>query len=165
MRRKVAERAGDRCEYCLIHQRLVASKHQVDHVIAEKHGGATELDNLALWCLTCNLRKGSDISSFDPETTLLAALFNPRTQLWSEHFRLESARIVGLTPEGRATVEFLHLNSFERLMERSDFIRAGRLPLGKMRRYPQRPGAKIEFAQSPNILLSPPSTDPSSLPP
>jgi len=128
MRRQVVERARDCCEYCLLHQSLVASSHQVDHVIAEKHGGVTELDNLALSCLTCNLRKASDVASFDPATDLLTALFNPRTQLWSEHFRLEEDRIVGLTPEGRTTVEFLQLNSFERLLERSEFIRAGVYP-------------------------------------
>ena len=38
MRRQVIERAHECCEYCLIHQSLAASRHQVDHVIAEKHG-------------------------------------------------------------------------------------------------------------------------------
>ena len=128
LRRHVVERARDCCEYCLIHQAVAASSHQVDHVIAEKHGGATDLENLALSCLTCNLRKGSDVSSFDPDTALLTALFNPRTQMWAEHFCLEGDRIIGLTPEGRTTVEFLQLNSFERLMERSELIRAGIYP-------------------------------------
>lgn len=54
MRRKVVERAGDCCEYCLLHQNLTASTHQVDHVIAEKHGGKTTLENLALSCTVCN---------------------------------------------------------------------------------------------------------------
>jgi hypothetical protein len=90
--------------------------------------GVTELDNLALSCLTCNLRKGSDVASFDPITDSLTPLFNPRTQVWSEHFRLDEDRIIGLTPEGRTTVEFLQLNSFERLMERAEFIRANAYP-------------------------------------
>jgi 5-methylcytosine-specific restriction endonuclease McrA len=41
------------------------TKHQVDHVIAEKHGGQTALDNLALSCTVRNRQKGSDISSID----------------------------------------------------------------------------------------------------
>jgi 5-methylcytosine-specific restriction endonuclease McrA len=31
-------------------QELTASMHQVDHVIAEKHGGQTAIENLALSC-------------------------------------------------------------------------------------------------------------------
>jgi 5-methylcytosine-specific restriction endonuclease McrA len=48
LRRQVVERAGNCCEYCLLPQELVASPHQVDHVIAEKHGGQTVIENLAL---------------------------------------------------------------------------------------------------------------------
>ncbi|MCZ6795360.1 MAG: HNH endonuclease signature motif containing protein [Planctomycetota bacterium] len=68
MRRRVVDRAGNRCEYCLLDQEFAASTHQVDQVIAEKHGGETTLDNLALSCTVCNRRKGSDVSSIDPET-------------------------------------------------------------------------------------------------
>ncbi len=128
LRRKVFERAADCCEYCRLHQSLVASVHQVDHVIAEKHGGPTTLENLALSCMTCNLRKASDVASFDPDTGDLVPLFNPRTQSWSEHFNLDGPRLVGLTAIGRTTVEFLQLNSFERLVEREAFIRAGVYP-------------------------------------
>jgi 5-methylcytosine-specific restriction endonuclease McrA len=53
-RRRVIERAGGACEYCLVHQDLGASSHQVDHVIAEKHGGRTTLRNLALSCMPWN---------------------------------------------------------------------------------------------------------------
>ena len=125
VRRRVAARAGDCCEYCRIHQDSSASTHQVDHVIAEKHGGETVLENLALSCTTCNLRKGSDIASTDPATGLLTPFFNPRTQRWPEHFRLDGEYLIGLTAEGRTTVEFLLLNSFERLAERSELIQAG----------------------------------------
>lgn len=83
LRRQVIERAGHRCEDCLLPQDLAASAHQVDHVIAEKHGGQTSLDNLALSCTVCNRRKGSDIGSINPETGSLVPLFNPRT-----HWRL-----------------------------------------------------------------------------
>ena len=128
LRRQMIERAGDCCEYCLLPQDLVASSHQVDHVIAEKHGGQTALDNLALSCTVCNRRKGSDIGSVDPETGILVPLFNPRTQPWSDHFMLDGAPIVGLTDVGHRTVAFLQLNAFERLMERDALIRTGRYP-------------------------------------
>jgi hypothetical protein len=76
----------------------------------------------------CNRRKGSDISSVDPETGNLVSLFNPWNQRWSDHFALEGVRIVGLTDIGRTTVEFLQLNAFERVMERNALMRAGRYP-------------------------------------
>ena len=128
LRRQVIERAGNYCEYCLLPQELAASTHQVDHVIAEKHGGQTSLENLALSCTVCNRRKGSDISSLDPVTGALVPLFHPRTQHWGEHFRLDGVHIVGMTAEGRTTVTFLILNAIERLLERAAFIRAGQYP-------------------------------------
>jgi hypothetical protein len=129
-RRRVVERAGNAREYCLIHQDVAASRHQVDHVISEKHRGRTVLTNLALSCLPCNLRKGSDIASLDPASGELASLFNPRSMRWANHFVLDAARIVGKTPEGRATVEFLRLNSLERLLERAELIDRGYYPTG-----------------------------------
>lgn len=127
-RRTVRARAGRCCEYCLIHEEFGAAAHQVDHVVAEKHGGATSLANLALSCVVCNRRKGSDIASIDPETGRLVPLFNPRLQRWSEHFRLAGARIVGRTPRGRATVHLLQLNSDERLLERRELVLSGLYP-------------------------------------
>jgi len=131
LRGQVVERAGKRCEYCLIHEDDVVAAHQIDHVIAEKHGGATDPDNLAFSCMLCNLRKVSDLSSVDPAYGEITPLFIPRSQVWSEHFRLEGLRIVGLTPEARATVELLQLNSYERLSERGELINAGRYPSAK----------------------------------
>jgi hypothetical protein len=118
LRRQVIERAGNRCEYCLLPAEVAFFPHEVDHVVAEKHGGATDLDNLALACWRCNRHKGSDLTSFDPETRELSPLFNPRTQIWTEYFAHERERIIGLTPEGRTTVNLLRLNSEERLSER-----------------------------------------------
>lgn len=128
IRRKVVERAGNCCEYCLIHQDDAVATHQVDHVIAEKHGGRTVLENLALSCMVCNLRKASDISSLDPISGDVVTLFNPRTQAWEVHFHIDGIRIEGLTATGRTTAEFLRLNSWERLAERSELMAAGRFP-------------------------------------
>jgi 5-methylcytosine-specific restriction endonuclease McrA len=61
LRELVRERAGSRCEYCLIHQDDVLFPHVPDHVIARKHGGISELANLAWSCYLCNHLKGSDI--------------------------------------------------------------------------------------------------------
>ncbi len=60
LRRAVIERAHERCEYC--HKPQVSFfPHEVDHVVAVKHGGQTTLDNLALACFQFNRYKGSDL--------------------------------------------------------------------------------------------------------
>lgn len=128
LRRQVIARAQQCCEYCLVPQDLVASTHQVDHVIAEKHGAQTVLENLALSCTLCNRRKASDLSSLDPDTGTLEPLFHPRRHPWTTHFRLEGAHILGRTPIGRTTVAFLAFNAPERLVEHAAWIQAGRYP-------------------------------------
>jgi 5-methylcytosine-specific restriction endonuclease McrA len=78
LRRLIIARAGGNCEYCLQPARLsFLLPHEIDHVIAEKHGGQTEADNLAYTCWRCNRHKGSDLGSFDPLTGQFAFLFNP----------------------------------------------------------------------------------------
>lgn len=118
LRRFIEERANRRCEYCLLRSGISFFPHEVDHIIAEKHGGATVESNLAFTCWRCNRHKGTDPGSFDPETGEFSFLFNPRTQIWSEHFRFEEVQIMGLTAEGRTTANLLQLNTDERLTER-----------------------------------------------
>ncbi|MEZ5534051.1 MAG: HNH endonuclease signature motif containing protein [Thiolinea sp.] len=121
LRRYVAERAADCCEYCLIHERDTFFGCQIDHIISEKHGGATTEDNLALACLPCNVHKGSDIASLDSNGQL-TRLFNPRTDQWSEHFHLEGAVIRATTSIGEVTLAVLKLNDLERQMEREALL-------------------------------------------
>jgi hypothetical protein len=129
LRRQVIERAGNCCEYCLISQDNSKFSFHLEHIIAEKHKGQTNLDNLRLSCPTCNAYKGSDISSVDWDITGdTIPLFNPRKQEWTNHFRSEGARIEPLTPEGRVTVSLLRLNSPERLVERDLLIQLDRYP-------------------------------------
>ena len=60
LRREVRDRAGLCCEYCRIAEGDRAIDFAIDHVIAEKHGGKTILENLCLSCYECNTYKGSD---------------------------------------------------------------------------------------------------------
>lgn len=117
-RRLVENRAGRRCEYCLLPAAVSFFSHKVDHIVALKHGGKTDPQNLAYACWRCNRFKGTDLGSFDPETGLFSFLFNPRDQTWAEHFQLQDNCVNGLTPEGRTTVHLLQLNSDERRAER-----------------------------------------------
>jgi hypothetical protein len=125
LRKQVSERAQDCCEYCLIPEMAVLFAHQVDHIIAEKHGGLTEADNLALACAICNKYKGSDIASIDPEDNKVVRLFHPRRDSWNEHFSLSNAGITPLTSVGRVTVSLLQFNRAERIAERNLLIKAG----------------------------------------
>lgn len=128
LRRLVAERAGSRCEYCLMPQSVSAFEHAPDHIIPIQHGGETKAGNLALACIRCNRRKGPNVGSFDPETGALVSFYNPRTQKWNKHFRLEEGMIQPLTPEGRVTVKILRLNDEQRLKERKQLIDLGLYP-------------------------------------
>jgi hypothetical protein len=120
IRQKVEGRAQGRCEYCRLPQLHYVSRFQNDHVVSLKHGGKSDLSNLALACVSCNARKGSDITSIDPITGLHALLFNPRIHEWGRHFEIDfySGKITGTTSEGRATVELLKFNTTERIEER-----------------------------------------------
>ncbi|WP_437825670.1 HNH endonuclease [Sorangium sp. So ce1153] len=125
LRRLVHERAGGACEYCLYPESMAFSVHEIDHIVAQKHGGETTEDNLALSCALCNKHKGSDLASIDPDTGGLAAIFHPRRQRWHDHFQLVGNSIVGLTPVARATVRLLQLNHPGRLAERALLVTAG----------------------------------------
>jgi 5-methylcytosine-specific restriction endonuclease McrA len=117
----VHERAQAACEYCLTPELISFAVHRIDHIIAEKHSGKTEPDNLALACVLCNKYKGSDIASLDPETGKITTLYNPRQDVWHEHFLLRDngTIIEPLTAIGRATAQVLRLNTPERISERS----------------------------------------------
>jgi len=118
LRQFVIERANGLCEYCLVDQANVFFPHEMDHIIAEQHGGDTLPDNLALACLDCNRQKGPNIASIDPETNELVRLFNPRQDEWSEHFLLQGFVIQAKTAVGRVTIQILQLNHYHRLKQR-----------------------------------------------
>lgn len=125
LRRLVAQRAAHRCEYCLIPQAVTLAPHEIDHLISEKHGGSTGEGNLALSCTLCNRFKGSDISSIDPLSGQVVALFHPRRDQWSNHFRNREGYIEPLTTTGRVTVNLLQLNHPDRVAERRLLVQAG----------------------------------------
>jgi hypothetical protein len=126
--RRVREAARNRCGYCLSPQHLVMARLQIEHIIPVARGGSSDETNLWLSCPLCNGAKGDRVSALDPETATEILLFNPRAQLWSEHFKWsdDGIRIIGLTPTGRATVAALRLDSDpDALVVRSYWIEAG----------------------------------------
>ncbi|MDX2096131.1 MAG: HNH endonuclease signature motif containing protein [Leptolyngbyaceae cyanobacterium bins.59] len=125
LRRLVYDRANGACEYCFIPEIAAFASHEIDHIVAEKHGGLTQEDNLALSCTLCNKYKGTDLASIDPETGEITPLYHPRRDCWSEHFSLTGAVFIPLTPVGRVTVRLLQLNRDDRIKERELLIKAG----------------------------------------
>lgn len=102
LRRRVAEAARSRCGYCLTSQRIIGPLLEIEHIIPEARGGTSEEDNLFMACPACNGRKGNRTAAIDPDTGVMTAFFNPRTQDWSEHFEWTEggAMIRGKTGEG-----------------------------------------------------------------
>ncbi len=129
LRRAVIERSGNCCEYCRISQTDQFFSFEIDHIIAEKHGGQTQTENLCLSCPDYNAFKGSDIASIDWETDqAVTSLFNPRQHLWNDHFIFDThtGEIKGNSAIGRVTVTLLRLNDPDRVVDRKLLFDTGR---------------------------------------
>lgn len=128
LERRVRSAARNRCGYCLSPQHLVMARLQIEHILPLAKDGSSDESNLWLACPICNGHKSDRVTAIDPVTGESVALFNPRLQVWTEHFCwIEGGlRIEGLTATGRATVAALQLaDDPEALMVRSFWIQAG----------------------------------------
>lgn len=112
IRRIVAARAYGYCEYCRCTEQFATQSFTIEHIKPRQAGGQTVLENLAWSCFGCNGHKHTKIQAVDPETKEKIALYNPRQQVWSEHFSWSDdfTQVIGKTAIGRATVEALRLN-------------------------------------------------------
>jgi hypothetical protein len=54
--------ATSACEYCRLPQAFSLLPFQIDHIIAQKHGGKTVAANLALSCFYDNSFKGPNVA-------------------------------------------------------------------------------------------------------
>lgn len=123
LRKAVAERAKNLCEYCRCLEEFSPNSFTVDHIKPRLNGGETTAENLAWSCFGCNGRKHTRTHCSDPETGQEVGLFNPRQQDWLEHFEWNDdfTQVIGITPCGRATIAALALNrpgvvNFRRLL-------------------------------------------------
>ena len=92
----------------------------VEHIVSRQHGGTDDPGGPALACDRLNAYKGPNLTSIDPDTGIVTALFNPRGEVWSDHFAVQGAHILGLTPTGRATVRLLKMNAPRRVELRQE---------------------------------------------
>lgn len=99
----------------------------LEHIVPRAAGGQTIRRNLWLSCYRCNEFKGAATSAADPLTGSTVALFNPREQVWTDHFRWspDGTRVTGITPVGRAPVEALRLNNEVVVAARRRWVAAG----------------------------------------
>ncbi len=114
LRSFVEARADGRCEYCKRYLILTGETFfEIEHIIPRAKDGPTIPSNLALACRRCNLQKGTITEALDQRTGRIVPLFNPRSDDWSQHFRLsrDKLRIYGRTPTGRVMVDLLKLNN------------------------------------------------------
>jgi HNH endonuclease len=126
LRQVVAARAQGLCEYCQTAQTIVIEM-EIDHIVPEAAGGATEADNLCLACISCNTFKSAFQTRIDLQTGTEVRLFNPRQQQWDEHFRwsVDGSQIIGTTSTGRATVARLQMNRSLAVQARQLWVQAG----------------------------------------
>jgi HNH endonuclease len=129
IRLNVFARAEHRCEYCQILAEDSFYGFQIDHIFSRKHGGLTELINLALACPDCNRNKGTDLGTFLIDFNNLVRFFNPRLDDWNHHFTgFDTGLIEAKTPIAEATVKILDINHPDRIIERALLFRLERWP-------------------------------------
>lgn len=95
-----------------------------DHIKSIKHSGESIIENLAYSCPECNLNKGSDLATLNNQNELIR-FFNPRIDIWEEHFLLNEGLIIAKTEIGEATIKIFKMNDIERLIFRKQVIELG----------------------------------------
>jgi hypothetical protein len=112
IRELIRYRANHLCEYCHTSELWQYVRFTIDHVLPLSQGGTHTPANLALACFHCNRHKGERSTAVDTITGSEAPLFNPRRDVWAEHFlwSADGLWIVGRTSTGRATIIALEMN-------------------------------------------------------
>jgi hypothetical protein len=143
LRKLVAERAAQLCEYCRSPEVVSADRFTVDHTLPQSMGGLDDLNNLALACRRCNERRSNFMFGTDPETRAEVSLFNPRQDLWAEHFvwTKDGIKILGVTSTGRATCQRLDMNDEARP---APFIQTSRQLWIKMGLHPPQTDPRLD---------------------
>ena len=121
-KKKVAQRAGYVCEYCLLPESDSYHRYEVDHIISLKHDGPSDSSNLVYACIDCNRSKGSDLASIDWSTKQIVRFFNPRIDAWSDHFPVAGGQIEPKTVIGKVTAKIFKFNEGERPDERFYYL-------------------------------------------
>jgi 5-methylcytosine-specific restriction endonuclease McrA len=124
---KIRLLADNRCGYCLCRQEYVWDILEIDHIFPLAKGGKVSEENLWLICSSCNGAKYNKTEAFDSITENTVPIFNPRTQIWHEHFSWSKngTKIIGKTAVGRATITAVNLNRERFIKTRKHWVSAG----------------------------------------
>jgi hypothetical protein len=130
LREEVKLRANKCCEYCKSQDKYSPTDFTIDHIIPESLDGTSEIENLAYACFLCNRLKSNKLKSFDTISQKWNPLYNPRIDVWDEHFAWseDATNILGTTTIGRCTVKELKLNRDKLIEYRNCLILFGTHP-------------------------------------
>lgn len=136
VRSQVRARADGACEYCRVHESdfTAAATFESDHIrpkslFAPDDPARDDPANLAYSCPRCNRSKGGAMAAANPETGFQERLFNPRRDMWCEHFtHTPAGLIIGTSDPGRATMDRLKFNLPDRVRNRLDLLRRDKWP-------------------------------------
>ena len=123
----VRQRAEFLCEYCHTSEHWQYVRFTIDHILPNDDDS---LENLALACFHCNRRKSNKINGLHLETNETVPIFNPRLDVWKEHFKWSEDKIYILpkTTIGHITIELLQLNRARILLIREADLSVNRHP-------------------------------------
>lgn len=107
--------ANGLCEYCKSPANISTQSFVIEHIKPKSKNGETIPENLALSCQGCNNYKYNKTSGIDTITNEEVKLFHPREQEWNLNFAWsdDGIEIVGLSANGRVTIDALKLNRTE----------------------------------------------------
>ncbi len=123
IRKAVAQRANYQCEYCRIHSNDMFLSFELDHIIPIKHGGTSDLENLAFACPHCNQHKGSDFVTISRKQ--IVRLFNPRVNNWLDHFEVINGEIISKSKIGEASIKIFRFNEADLIILRQILSKTG----------------------------------------
>jgi 5-methylcytosine-specific restriction endonuclease McrA len=86
LQKEVITRSKGYCEYCHLPASFSPNSFNFEHIMPLIRNGLTVLSNLAYSCGGCNAYKKDKIQAIAPLTRQFYPLFNPRTDIWFDHF-------------------------------------------------------------------------------
>ncbi|MBE9215641.1 HNH endonuclease [Plectonema cf. radiosum LEGE 06105] len=113
LKNQITNNDKKRCCYCLTTEVNSGIPMTYDHIKPLSKGGKTNFENVCLACRSCNEFKSNSTEAVDPLRGEIAPIFNPRIQIWLDHFTWspDSTKVEGLTAIGRATIVTLRMNN------------------------------------------------------
>ena len=98
--------AGNGYKYCPIARCCVMKfRHVFDHIIARQSTEAAKSPSpTSPFAAAIVIGIKGHYAGLDEDTGALVPLFNPRRDVWRDHFRWDGAVLMGITPVGRTTV-------------------------------------------------------------